>query len=107
MRNMSAEQVATTRLVMHLAGVIAAATDGATWAAKARQMLNTAHVNERPGGGGGIVEIFLRGARENARTLRRLTGRNNEQLTIGVHLSLVGEGGRVTDGEGGDDGALR
>lgn len=93
---MSAEQVATTRLVMHLAGVTAAAADGAAWAARARQLLNTVHVNERPGDGAGVVEIFLRGGLGDAGALRRLTGRNNEQLAIGVHLSLLGEGaGRV------------
>lgn len=106
-RDMSAEQVATTRLVIHLAGVVAAAADGAAWAARARQVLNTAHVNERPEGGGGVVEIFLRGARGDVRTLRRLTGRNNEQVALGVHLSLVGEGGRAADGGVVENGGLR
>lgn len=88
---MSAEQVATTRLVMHLAGIAAAAADGAAWASKARQMLNTGHVNERSGGAG-VIEIFLRGAQGDADALRRFTGRNNEQMFIGVHLSLLSEG---------------
>ena len=71
----------------------AAATDGAAWAARARQMLNTGHVNERSRGAG-VVEIFLRGAEGDVNVLRRLTGRNNEQMYIGVHLSLLGRGAR-------------
>lgn len=91
-RRLSGEQVATTRLIIHLAGIFGAAVD-AEWPGRARNMLNHTHVKERPPAGrmdGGVVDIFLHGFEVNARTLRRLSGRSNEQLALGIHMTLGG-----------------
>lgn len=81
---------------MNLAGIVGAAADGPAWATKARALLNRAHVRERPlggDGGGGVIDIFYQGVKGDAGTLRRLTGRNNEKVALGVHLVLAEEGG--------------
>lgn len=90
---MSAEEVAATRLIMHTAGVVGAAAAAHTeWANKARAMLSprsgaTPHPSTTSEG---VTAMFLRAAREDAGTLRRLSGRNTEQVTLGIHLSLLG-----------------
>lgn len=103
-RRLSSEQVATTRLIMHLAGIFGAAAD-AEWPGRARDMLNRTHVKERPPAGradGGVIDIFLHGFEVNIKTLRRLSGRSNEQLALGIHMTLGGladEEGRHMDYE--------
>lgn len=88
---MSAEQVATTRFILHLAGVLGAAVAGLGWANDARALLNSAHVMEQPGDtGAGVIQMFWRGARANAETIASLTGRNVERMALTVHLVLVG-----------------
>lgn len=86
-------EVAATRLIMHTAGIVgAAAAEPAVWANKARAML-TPRGGAAPGpgaGGAGVTAVFLRAAREDGATLRRLSTRNMEQVTLGIHLSLLG-----------------
>ena len=87
---MSAEVVATTRLIMHLAGMFGAAAD-AGWPRQARMLLNNKHIRERPtgnGAGGGVLDIFFQGAQRDIDTLRRLSGRTNDLLALGVHMVL-------------------
>lgn len=96
-RGMSAEQVASTRLLMHLAGIVGAAASTSEWADKASLMVNMKgvemNINET---GGNVTDAFLRGARADAAAIRRLTNRNHETMALGLHLALfagVGSGG--------------
>lgn len=93
-RKLSAEQVATTRLILHLVGIVGAAAAGEDWAKKARTLLNPAHVAERPGHG--VIDIFWSGARADSDTIGRLAGRTFERMALGVHLVLAN--GAMEDG---------
>ena len=87
-RKLSAEEVAATRIILHLAGVIGAASAGEDWEMKARMMLNPGQANLRKGET--VSDAFLHSAQADAADIKRLKGMNTEHMCILLHVVLFG-----------------
>ena len=87
-RNLSAEKVAATRIILHLAGIIGAASAGEDWEMEARMLLNPGQANLREGET--VSGAFLHSAQADAADIQRLKGMNTEQMCMFLHFILFG-----------------